>query len=189
MSKVDSGHLWQACRDGDLETIKRLLSKGVDLKGLFGYACEQGALPVVRLLIDLKVCSPQEIDEGLSVAMSSVQSHLVLYFVDEIFDVHKDNDNPIRYAAQEGDYGLLVSLIERGADIHCQDDACFKVSVALEHDNITDYLFKLDESYFSRLIQSDEALSCNSQLMAKAKNYELGLLQSSPNRKRLKAHL
>jgi ankyrin repeat protein len=105
--------LINAARDGDLNLVKQLISKGVNIHAD---------------------------NEALKLASLSGHLEVVKYLVEQNADIHADNDEALRWASSRGQLGVVRYLIEQGADIHVNNDYALRYARYGGHLEVVKYL-------------------------------------------------
>jgi ankyrin repeat protein len=107
--------LLEAFRNDNIEEVKRLIMKAsTETKNTsFVWACFQGRLEIVKLLLEHGV------------------------------DIHYDNDNAIRLASYGENLDIVKLLVERGANIHAHNDYALEIASEHESTELIKYFENL----------------------------------------------
>ena len=116
---------------GNIELVKLLTEKGADInvKDGMGYtplywACEEGHLEVVKLLIQQEVGVPININPLLRLAARGGHTQLVKLLIGKGADVNarnRDGNTSLHWAAEKGHIEVVKLLLEKGANVNVQD--------------------------------------------------------------------
>ena len=134
------GDFFCACKEGNLEKIKRFIEEGYDvnkkekLKGSLGstpliYALShgEGRFDVIKYLIERGAdVSKKDCRERTALHYASESGHLklVVLLLNEGAEIDVPDEvchTPLMLSAKRGHHDVLSYLIERGADIHKRD--------------------------------------------------------------------
>jgi len=112
--------LFEACRNGDLERVKRLVESGFDPKANdnlpIQWASAKGHLEVVKYLVGLG-CDPKT-HNNWAIQSASENGHLevVKYLVSLGCDPQADDNRTIKWASYYGHLEVVKYLLEMGCD-------------------------------------------------------------------------
>ena len=113
-------------RNGYLEAVKFLISKGADIHTDNDYplrwSSRSGHLEVVRYLVNLGADIHADDDYVLRWSSQSGQLEVVKYLVNVGANIHADNDCALRWSSARGHLEVVKYLVSVGADIHADDD-------------------------------------------------------------------
>src|SRR3989338_7549375 len=95
-SRTSEGPMYEACKNGDLNTIKYLVSHGVDIR----------------------------YDDDYVVRLASKYGHLevVKYLVEQGADIRAYDDDSVGMASKNGHLEVVKYLVSQGADIRAEND-------------------------------------------------------------------
>lgn len=114
--------LLASSREGELDIVKFLLNKGVNLQAdnkpleaasIFGYS------EIVKYLVEN---GANVTDNALIWASRSGNLELVKYLVDHGANIHANNENSLLTAVVSGYLDIVKYLVERGANFHLNND-------------------------------------------------------------------
>lgn len=75
--------------------------------------------------------------------------------LDKGVDIHIEDDEPLRLAASHGNLEVVKLLIKNGADIHADNNAALRCAIKSRHHDIVELLFKYGADTYIK----DEGLS------------------------------
>jgi len=116
--------LFAACKNGELDTVKRLVESGCDPKAFnncaIRYASRYGHLDVVKYLVNLGY-DPKAVDNwAIQVASQTGYLEVVKYLVslgcDHNSQPNSNNNLAIRWASENGHLEVVKYLLEFGCD-------------------------------------------------------------------------
>ena len=157
--------LFDACRNGDLQTVKHLVSLDVDIKGNDNYAVKlasvHGYLEVVKYLVSLGANIRAQYDWSLRWASHNGHLNIVEYLVSIGADINAEHDWAVRHASKNGWLGIVKYLVSVGADINAENDYAVRWASHYEQLEMVEYLLsigadamKVDEKHLNIIQQA-----------------------------------
>jgi ankyrin repeat protein len=140
--------LLTACRNGDVELVKLLFDRrvqiGYDLRGhsktAMATAVSMGHTVVVNELLSRGADFKAEEGNLLRTACSGNNLELVRVLLDHGIDVNANNVCALTAAAPRGERGLFELLLERGTDMKAGGGRALSEAKAYQRDDIVEYL-------------------------------------------------
>jgi len=110
-----------ACKNGQLEAVKRLVDSGADIHFdddcALRFACNYGHLEVAKFLLDHSADLHSYDDCALEWACENGHLEVVKLLLDRGADIHARKDAPFYGALRNNNYKVIKLLLDRGADI------------------------------------------------------------------------
>ena len=103
-------------------------------------ASKVGRLDAVKLAIDKGTDIHANDDEALREAADKGHLDVVQYLVEQGADIHASDDYALRYASIQGHLDIAQYLVEQGADIHADDDLALRWAAYFGNLDIAQYL-------------------------------------------------
>lgn len=161
IKRNDFKHFRAACKYGQLDTIKYLLTYqnnifGIDVNIRNGYslskACRYGFKDIVDYLLDNGADIHISNEQALSMAAEGGHVNIIELLLSRGTDIHANNEKALRRAASQRNIDVMYYLIEQGADFRVpmvMDKIILKLSIGMneiETDMLIDFLqFLLDK--------------------------------------------
>lgn len=126
------------------DVFENLKSRGIkfDVRSLLLDAIYKNQTDVSKFLIDMGI--DQSNGANLQDILEKVISHgnleLVKFLVEKGIDIHYEDDAPVRYASEDGYVDIVKYLVEQGADIHALDDFALRFASERGHLDVVEYL-------------------------------------------------
>ena len=115
--KIDEKYvLKKACKYGNLEVLKYLHSRGVDIRSHYS--------------------------DALKLASQYGHLEVVIYLVENGCKIRARNDYAVRSASARGHLDVVIYLVERGANIRANNDYAIKWASHNGHHKVVNYLIK-----------------------------------------------
>jgi len=138
--------LYSAAEEGRLDTVKKLISDGVDIGINENYALRfsaaRGHLEVVKVL--LKAGADVHAQDDFAVRLAAYNGHLEV--VKELAaagaDIHALDDAAFRITAGEGNIEVVKFFLLKGVDIHAGDDHALRTAAKNGHLEIVKVLIE-----------------------------------------------
>ena len=141
--------LGEAAQEGGLRDTMFLLASGANVNysdfefTALARAAGQGHLATVTVLVDAGAGADEEgwtpgtgrnkLSHAAHCAAAEGHTHVVALLLDRGADVHYDDDGPLRDAASSGNLETVLLLLNRGADLHAVDDSPLRLSALEGH--------------------------------------------------------
>ena len=106
-------------------------------------ASKKGNLSKVKKIIEKGADVHAQNYEALRSAADGGHLELVKYLVTKGADVHADDDQALRSAAIKGHLELVKYLVTKGADVHAKDDSALRSAAIKGHLEVVNYLIKV----------------------------------------------
>lgn len=117
-------------REGNLDFIKYLVSRGADLYYLhnsyFRIACENGDVNMIQYFQSQGFNSQNDINQGLKIACDGNNLPLIDYFISQGANLQYENNSIIQSACKKKNWNFIEYLISKGCDIHTDNEACLR---------------------------------------------------------------
>ena len=113
-----------ASDNGNMNVVKLILEKGVDLEERLGDAEDAGTI----------------VGEALIGAGIGGHIDIVKLLLKYGADIHTNNDEAVRWASKTGQYDVVRLLLEKGADIHAQEDGALIWAYDGDHSDVVKLL-------------------------------------------------
>lgn len=120
-----------ASENGDLPTIKTLVSQGANIHRILYLVAYFGHLEIVK------------------------------YLVSQGADIHTEDDRPLHWASSQGHLEIVVYLVSQGADIHAKDELALKWAVSMNHAEIVSFLMSQIEPLVRLFPRNPSGGFCN----------------------------
>lgn len=148
--------LFNACRDGDYNTVYSLLLKGVNTNMKIGdykntpliLACQNGHKCIVQILLDFdadpNICNFDK-TSPLLVATKNGNTDIVELLLKYNGNVNACNFSgvsPLFVAAKKGNYSLVETLLNEGARVDIETNNPIEQAIAGNHDKIVECLLQ-----------------------------------------------
>ena len=136
--------LIEAAGKGELEIIKYLAKRGIDLRLENDYALqeasERGHYDIVKYLVEHG--ANIHADDDYALIFSSLNGHIdiVRYLVEHGADVHANDDDPVISASGSGHLDVVRYLVEHGADVHAMREKSLRNAIASGKFEVGQYL-------------------------------------------------
>jgi len=142
--KITNNNLVKYSAEGNLDVVKYLVEKGVNIHADVDYAlrwsASNGHLNVVKYLLENGANIHAENDTALRYSAGKGHLDIVKYLVEKGANIHAYDDYALRWSAQNGHLDVVKYLVEKGANIHAQNDLVLKWSALRGHLDIVKYL-------------------------------------------------
>jgi ankyrin repeat protein len=124
--------LVRAARFGDVAVLQEMITAGVDEHG-------------TPLLEAITTDNKRIVDAALCAAANSGFIQAVELLLDAGANVHSSvhHDHPLVYASRQGHADVVALLIERGTDVHADNDSALVNASRMGHDNVVKLLIEL----------------------------------------------
>jgi hypothetical protein len=148
--------LENACLDGNLDLVKSLCEKGVDIHSFddlpFRLACGNGHLEIAKLLFekgsDIHSCG----DYAFRIACENGYIQIAKFLYERGADIFVWDDYPLRWACQNGHVEVVKFLIEKGANDRMAFDIAFDTACSRGHLEVVKLLVSLGASVKRNII-------------------------------------
>jgi hypothetical protein len=129
--------LENACLDGNLDLVKSLCEKGVDIHSFddlpFRLACGNGHLEISKFLLEKGAYIHACDDHGFRIACENGHIQIAKFLYERGADISVLEDYPLRCACQNGHIELVKFLIEKGANDRMAFDIAFDTACSRGH--------------------------------------------------------
>ncbi len=132
-----------AAMHGHLETVKILMKSGAKFKNRIKRAIYWATLHGYFEIVEFLV---NEYTDGKATdcfvghAASNGDLKMVQFLVDRGANIHEEDDAAIRWASRRGYLSMVKYLVEKGADIRAKDDYAVKQAHVYQHWDVVDFL-------------------------------------------------
>lgn len=144
--------LFTACKEGKIDTVKHLISLGVDVNSKIyptwfittftpvETAARYGHLEVVKYLVSKGADVSH--DDHYSFRISTTRGHIeiVKYLLSIGVDVTVYDNQGLANASENGHFELVKYLVNKGADISANKSCALRWAAGMGHYNIVKYL-------------------------------------------------
>ena len=136
--------LYTAAGEGELEIIKYLVSKGLDIhyenNYAFQEASEKGHLEIVKYLLEHG--ADIHADDDYALIFASVCGHLevVKYLVEHRANIHANDDDSVISASGSGHLEIVKYLLDHGANIHATREKPLRDAITYGKFEVVQYL-------------------------------------------------
>jgi len=127
---------------GYLEVVKHLVSKGADINAneAINYAAFNGHLNIVRWMLDAGADATLECSKHLVANVCMMGDLNLLKRLDKMEAVVSDNPGAFKMACERGHLEIVKYLVERGNDVHVDDDWGLRIALGKENTEVVEYL-------------------------------------------------
>lgn len=141
--KLAKRYLIRVIRNGYIEIVKFLISKGADPQfdtGIPLYeAAQHGYIEIVKLLL---FYGTKGIDDALAAACSGGHIDIVKLLLEYGADIHYTNELALREACDAGYIEIAKFLLEKGADIHINKNFMLCIASSRNRVEIAEFLLE-----------------------------------------------
>ena len=119
---------------GNLDITEFLIKNGAKFnENTLHYALRSNQLKVIEFIIDKGVDINTEINTKLIETIVTTNTDIIDLFVKYGFDIRFQNDLALRSVIKCGQIGIVKYLIDKGANIHANDDEAIKYILEYRH--------------------------------------------------------